>query len=153
MSWPTIWIVVAILAIVVLLSSCAEGVAIGTTAVNYKREVNDLRARATMAALCDLSVGSSYRVLTPQARELQKLQCDPSAAYDALQAAKEPRRAATAVPTLPRSGGNSMQAYEPPARRVAPEIGRLPARVEPTSEPGLFNGPPTNPVTLPDRMK
>ena len=47
-----------------LLSACGQVSTYGSIAVEGRRAMNDLQAKATMITVCDIAVGSYYRVLT-----------------------------------------------------------------------------------------
>lgn len=66
--------VVAILALVTL-TGCGEARMYGQAAAEYRREMNDLQAQGTMAAICDLSLGSYWRQLTAAQRQMADLTC------------------------------------------------------------------------------
>jgi hypothetical protein len=51
-----------------LLAACAEVQGYGATAVERRRIMNDLQARATMTATCDISVGAYFRELSEAER-------------------------------------------------------------------------------------
>lgn len=62
-------------AAVVLLAGCAEFRSVGSLAIEQRRVANDMQARATMAAVCDLSIGAFYRELTFAERVLAAQVC------------------------------------------------------------------------------
>lgn len=65
----------------VCLSGCAPVRHYGEAAAAARREQNDLQARATMAATCDIAVASYLRELSPRERQGVALICpDPAAA-------------------------------------------------------------------------
>lgn len=45
-----------------LLAGCADARAVGSAAIEHRRMMNDAQARGTVAAMCDLSIGSVYRL-------------------------------------------------------------------------------------------
>lgn len=59
----------------ILLPACAELKSYGAAAVAQRRTVNDLQARATMAATCDISLGAYFRELSPIERRYVGLVC------------------------------------------------------------------------------
>jgi hypothetical protein len=63
------------LAALVLLPACAEVQSYGAVAVEQRRVMNDLQARATMAATCDIALGAYFRELSPVERRYAGLVC------------------------------------------------------------------------------
>lgn len=63
------------LAALALLPACAEVQAYGAAVVQQRRMMNDLQARATMAATCDISLGAYFRELSPIERRFAGLVC------------------------------------------------------------------------------
>jgi stage V sporulation protein SpoVS len=57
------------------LAACAEVQAIGTSAIQQRRMMNDLQARFTLAATCDISLGSYFRELSELERHYVGLVC------------------------------------------------------------------------------
>lgn len=57
------------------LPACAEVQAFGTHAIQQRRMMNDLQARLTMAATCDISLGSYFRELSELERHYVGLVC------------------------------------------------------------------------------
>lgn len=64
----------ALLALLAL-AACAEVQTFGTAAVAQRRMMNDLQARFTMAATCDISLGSYFRELSEIERHYVGLVC------------------------------------------------------------------------------
>jgi hypothetical protein len=62
-------------AAVALLGACAQLDAYGSTAIEQRRQMNDMQARLTMAATCDISVGAFYRELSALERQYAGLVC------------------------------------------------------------------------------
>jgi hypothetical protein len=58
-----------------LAAGCAELKSYGAVAAQHRRTVNDLQARATMAATCDISLGAYFRELSPLERDYAGLVC------------------------------------------------------------------------------
>jgi hypothetical protein len=58
-----------------LLSACAEVQTYGAAAIEQRRAMNDLQARATMAATCDISLGAYFRELSPMEQRYAGLVC------------------------------------------------------------------------------
>jgi hypothetical protein len=54
---------------------CAELQGVGRTAIEYRRTMNDMQARATMAATCDISLGAWFRELSQIERDYAALVC------------------------------------------------------------------------------
>ncbi len=48
-----------------LLAACAEVQTYGAAAIEQRRTMNDMQARATMAATCDIALGAYFRELSP----------------------------------------------------------------------------------------
>ncbi|MFO1073318.1 MAG: hypothetical protein U1E17_11735 [Geminicoccaceae bacterium] len=63
------------LAMLVALSGCAEVQTYGAVAIEQRRTMNDLQARATMAATCDIALGAYFRELSPVERRYAGLVC------------------------------------------------------------------------------
>ena len=57
------------------LAACAEVQTLGTSAIQQRRMMNDLQARLTMAATCDISLGSYFRELSELERHYVGLVC------------------------------------------------------------------------------
>jgi hypothetical protein len=58
-----------------LLPACAQVQAYGGLAVEQRRQMNDLQARATLAATCDIALGAYFRELSQLEREYAGLVC------------------------------------------------------------------------------
>ena len=58
-----------------LLSACAELQGYGATGIEARRTMNDMQARATMAATCDISLGAYFRELSALERTYAGLVC------------------------------------------------------------------------------
>lgn len=58
-----------------LLAACAEVQAYGSATIEQRRTMNDLQARATMAATCDISLGAYFRELSPMEQRYAGLVC------------------------------------------------------------------------------
>ncbi len=58
-----------------LLPACTEVQTLGTAAIQQRRMMNDLQARLTMAATCDISLGSYFRELSELERHYVGLVC------------------------------------------------------------------------------
>jgi hypothetical protein len=61
----------------VLLSGCATARNLGEAAAAARRQQNDLQARATMAAVCDIPVAAYHRALDARDRQAVDLICAP----------------------------------------------------------------------------
>lgn len=64
-----------LLALLPLLGACAEVRTLGASAVEQRRVMNDMQARATMAAVCDISLGAYMRELNEIERTYAGLVC------------------------------------------------------------------------------
>ncbi len=66
-------------ACVFALTGCAQQLAtvqaFGAAAIESKRQLNDMRARAIMAATCDISLGAYFRELSEVERKYAALVC------------------------------------------------------------------------------
>ena len=58
-----------------LLSACTEVGTYGAVAVEQRRTMNDMQARATMAATCDIALGAYFRELSPMEQRYAGLVC------------------------------------------------------------------------------
>jgi len=58
-----------------LLASCAEVQQIGLAAIEHRRTLNDMQARAIMAATCDIALGAYFRELSEIERQYAALVC------------------------------------------------------------------------------
>jgi hypothetical protein len=75
---------------VALLGACAQLDAYGSIAVEQRRQMNDMQARLTMAATCDISVGAFYRELSALERRYAGLVCGGVVPLVADEALEEP---------------------------------------------------------------
>ena len=57
------------------LSACADVRMLGSTAAEQRRTMNDMQARATMAAACDISIGAYFRELNEIERNFAAVVC------------------------------------------------------------------------------
>ncbi len=69
----------ALLAALLLLPGCDTVRHWGEAGAAARREQNDLQARATMAATCDIAIASYLRELSPRERQGVALICPPPA--------------------------------------------------------------------------
>ena len=58
-----------------LLSACAEVQTYGSAVIEERRTMNDMQARATMAATCDIALGAYFRELSPMEQRYAGLVC------------------------------------------------------------------------------
>ena len=58
-----------------LLSACAQVGSYGAVAVEQRRIANDMQARLTMAATCDIALGAYFRELSENERAYVGLVC------------------------------------------------------------------------------
>ena len=63
------------IAALAILGACTEVQTYGAAAVEQRRTMNDLQARATMAATCDISLGAYFRELSPMEQRYAGLVC------------------------------------------------------------------------------
>ncbi len=63
-----------------LLGACSDLQTLGAAAVEQRRVMNDMQARATMAAVCDISLGAYLRELNQLERAYAGLVCGDAAA-------------------------------------------------------------------------
>ena len=66
---------VPLLTLVPLLGACTQVATYGGIAADQRRQMNDLQARATMAATCDISLGAYWRELSELERQYAGLVC------------------------------------------------------------------------------
>jgi len=57
------------------LAGCAQVQSVGMAAIEQRRQMNDMQARATMAATCDIALGAYYRELSDIERKYAGLVC------------------------------------------------------------------------------
>mgnify|MGYP001388259483 CR=1 FL=1 len=60
---------------VTVLPACAEVRSFGQATIEQRRTMNDMQARATMAASCDISLGAYFRELSALERQYVGLVC------------------------------------------------------------------------------
>jgi hypothetical protein len=72
-----------------LLAACSDAGMLGAAAAEKRRVMNDMQARATMAAVCDMALGAYFRELNAVERRYAGLVCGD---VEALQAALMPER-------------------------------------------------------------
>ena len=65
----------AALSALALLAACTEVQTYGAVAVEQRRTMNDMQARATMAATCDIALGAYFRELSPMEQRYAGLVC------------------------------------------------------------------------------
>jgi hypothetical protein len=65
----------AAFAVLGLLPACAEIQTYGAAAIEQRRLMNDMQARSTMAATCDIALGAYFRELSPAERRYAALVC------------------------------------------------------------------------------
>lgn len=58
-----------------LFTACTEVQHYGAVAIEQRRTMNDLQARATMAATCDIALGAYFRELSPMEQRYAGLVC------------------------------------------------------------------------------
>ncbi len=73
--------------LVALLASCAQVQQFGATAIEARRQMNDMEARAIMAATCDIALGAYFRELSEIERRYAALVCGGQFPSDPLAAA------------------------------------------------------------------
>lgn len=84
---PTL-LILALLALG-MLAGCSDIQTLGATAAEQRRVMNDMQARATMAAVCDISLGAYLRELNDIERQLAGVACGDA---DAMRQAMVPAR-------------------------------------------------------------
>lgn len=83
------------------LPSCAEVSTYGQAAAEYRRQMNDLQAKGTIDALCDISVGAYFR-LPPAKRSAVDGACGGGTSAQSIRMAVElPVKLQLAEPTTP----------------------------------------------------
>ena len=65
----------AVLALPLLLGACAQVRTVGMSLAEKRRQMNDMEARAIMAATCDIALGSYFRELSEVERQYAALVC------------------------------------------------------------------------------
>lgn len=73
-----------VIACLAVLSGCAPIQHYGEAAAAARRQQNDLQARATVAAACDVALASYWRELTPRERQALYLLCAPASVVEGL---------------------------------------------------------------------
>ncbi len=63
-------VIALFLAVAFSLTGCAEVYSFSASAIEQRRVMNDMQARGTMAAVCDIAIGSYFRILTDTERRL-----------------------------------------------------------------------------------
>jgi hypothetical protein len=61
--------------LLVLLAGCADVQMLGATGIEQRRVMNDMQARGTLAAVCDISLGAYLRELNAMERHFAGLVC------------------------------------------------------------------------------
>ena len=69
------WRLIGLLALLPLIAACSDVRTLGATAAEQLRVMNDMQARATMAAVCDISLGAYWRELNGLERRYAGLVC------------------------------------------------------------------------------
>jgi|GEM_PF-1958403 len=69
------WRSIGLLVLLPLIAACSDMRMLGATAVEQRRVMNDMQARATMAAVCDMSLGAFFRELNEIERRYAGLVC------------------------------------------------------------------------------
>ncbi len=64
-----------LLALLPVLAACSDVRMLGAVAAEQRRVMNDMQARATMAAVCDISLGAYLRELNEVERRYAGLVC------------------------------------------------------------------------------
>ena len=60
---------------ILLLTACTEVQTYGSALIEQRRTMNDMQARATMAATCDIALGAYFRELSPMEQRYAGLVC------------------------------------------------------------------------------
>ena len=94
---------VPLMVLLPLLAACNNVLPFGAMAIEQRRTMNDLQARATIAASCDISLGAYYRALSESERRYIALACAADGAPQAVILPPEPPpvAAVVTVPTAP----------------------------------------------------
>ena len=66
---------IGLLVLLPLLAACSDIRMLGAAAAEKRRVMNDMQARATMAAVCDMSLGAYLRELNEMERRYAGLVC------------------------------------------------------------------------------
>ena len=68
-------VLAGLFALLLLLAACSDVRMLGAAAAEKRRVLNDMQARATMAAVCDMSLGAYLRELNEVERRYAGLVC------------------------------------------------------------------------------
>jgi hypothetical protein len=91
-----------------LLGACTEVQTYGMAAIEKRRMMNDMQARLTMAATCDIALGAYYRELSEIERHYVGLVCGGQLPQPAPEGAPSAARAASGrTPTFDTLDGPS----------------------------------------------
>jgi hypothetical protein len=69
------WRLLGLSVLLLLIGACSDVQMLGATAVEQRRVMNDMQARASMAAVCDISLGAYFRELNELERRYAGLVC------------------------------------------------------------------------------
>ena len=90
-----------------LLAACSDVHMLGAAAAEKRRVMNDMQVRATMAAVCDMSLGAYLRELNAVERRYAGLVCgDVEALQEALPLLPEQLRAPEPIAALGSGQGS-----------------------------------------------
>ncbi|MGF1476167.1 MAG: hypothetical protein ACFB6S_11450 [Geminicoccaceae bacterium] len=64
-----------VIVLILSLGACTRVSTLTASALEHRRTMNDIQARSTLAATCDLSIGSFYRELSDAERAYAALVC------------------------------------------------------------------------------
>ena len=93
--------------LLISLPACAEFAHYGGIAIEQRRTMNDLQARTTMVATCDISIGAYFRELSDAERRYAALVCG-GVFVDVPQSATLPSLAETEKPQQKLRPGYSL---------------------------------------------
>ena len=65
----------AAIALLAVLAGCADVRTLGSVAIEQRKIANDMQARATLAATCDISIGAALRELNEVERRYVMMVC------------------------------------------------------------------------------
>jgi hypothetical protein len=92
-------VLIGMLLLLPFVGACSDVRMLGATAAEQRRVMNDMQARATLAAVCDISLGAYLRELSAVERRYAGLVCgDVEAMQEALSSTPLPAQLRAAEP-------------------------------------------------------
>ncbi|MCB1883603.1 MAG: hypothetical protein KDG89_06345 [Geminicoccaceae bacterium] len=109
-----------------LLAACNNVVPLGMIAIEQRKAMNDLQARATLAASCDISLGAYYRALSESERRYVALACGADGARQPAAPPPEPPAPVAATPAPSRAAIEPAPKAAPPEEPSTPSARKAP---------------------------